>query len=557
MAGKAGPVNEIRQVIRADCLAASKGSPGLYRLTAPTGSGKTLSAMAFALAHATRHGMDRVIYAAPFVNVTSQTSDSFRNALAQGADTVSPTEQAADSLRAALGGHVVLEHHSDAPWRREEDGGTKESQWAVWSKLASENWDAPVVVTTTVQLLESIFSNRPGKCRKNHRMANAVIVLDEPQAIPHHVIEPSIDALRSLASHYRSTVVLATATQPAFDSIPAFRDFCATDIVQQPEKHTRELQRVSYDWGIDQERSWSAIASEMLVAPGCQGLAIVNTRRNAESLLRALRDAGASDPLLLSTRLCGDHRRRVVRSVRERLVGGKPCLLVSTQIVEAGVDLDFPALWREFAPLPSVEQASGRCNREGKLRDCEGNSMAGAVTIFLTSDSRSSVSAVYGVAADVTRKLVSSSEFDHHLPSSSMARYFEDLFGLLDPGGGLDRESIQTQRRNGKFAYSDIAKDFRLIEDHHFPVAVTSLEGGQAVRDWLRNLDRIALDPLAGSPGEVRMLRRKVQPYLVNLWEWEFGRAEEAGLTGELGSAAGFPEWRGEYDAVAGLVPAP
>ncbi|MDE0075388.1 MAG: CRISPR-associated helicase Cas3' [Gammaproteobacteria bacterium] len=543
--GASGTVNECRRAIREDCLRAATGAPGRYSLTAPTGSGKTLSVMGFALEHAALRGMDRVIYAAPFISVTSQTAEEFRSALEGGAEAVYPTERTAETLRDALGEGVVLEHHSNAPWRSEEAAGTP---WARWSELSSENWDAPVVVTTTVQLLESLFSNRPGRCRKNHRMANAVIVLDEAQSIPRHVTVPSIDALRSLTDDYGSTVVLATATQPAFESIPGIERFDPTEIVDRVEEHFDTLRRVSYRWNHREERSWSEIAFEMMAAPRGTALGIVNTRGHARLLLEALRAAQAPDPMLLSTRLCSRHRRRVEEMVRQRLKRGEPCLLVSTQIVEAGVDLDFPAVWREFAPLPSVVQAAGRCNREGNMEDL------GTVTVFRTPDTWAAADAVYGPAIGQTEKIVSSHDFACDRPETAMAGYFRELYGLLAPGNGLDRCSIQDRRSNGNFPYDEIAKDFRLIEDDQFPVVITNFERGDEVRGWLQYLDNMAEGPATPDPTKARRLRRRLQPYLVDLGHRDFERARADGMTGERGSASGFPEWTGPYDATAGLV---
>lgn len=542
---KSGTVNDVRRAIREDCLTAARGASGRYCLTAPTGSGKTLSVMAFALEHAALRGMERVIYAAPFISVTSQTATAFRDALERGADAVSPTEHAAETLRSALGGSVVLEHHSNAAWQGED---IESAPWARWSELSSENWDSRVIVTTTVQLLESMFSNRPGKCRKNHRMANAVIVLDEAQSIPHHITVPSVDGLRSLTDDYGSTVVLATATQPAFESIPGLDGFKPTEIVGGGDEHFETLRRVSYRWNHAEERSWSEIAHEMMVAPRGAALAIVNTRSHARLLWEALRDIGAPEPMLLSTRLCSRHRRKVEESVRQRLMHHKRCLLVSTQIVEAGVDLDFPAVWREFAPLPSLAQAAGRCNREGRLEDL------GTLTVFRAAGASGTGVAVYGPAIGVTERIVSSPDFDGDRPERAIARYFDDLYGLLAAGGNLDPHGIQDQRQNGSFPFERIAKDFRVIEDTQHPVSITTFERHPEVVGWLQELDHMAHDSSGRDPARARRLHRKLQPYLVNLRRQEFEGARDNGLTGELGSYSGFPEWAGRYDPDAGLI---
>jgi len=302
------------------CLEAAKLPPGFFRLTVPTGGGKTRSGLAFALRHALKHDLRRVIVAVPFTTVTEQTARVYR------------------SIFGGLAAPTVLEHHSQV------EGYEEGSDWV---RLTAENWDAPLIVTTTVQLFESLFACTPSRCRKLHRLARSVIILDEAQALPIHLLEPILDGLRQLVQNYGATVVFSTATQPAFDTIPVFANLAAREIVPEPRRYFTLLRRVEYDWQLDRAQSWIEVARTMRQER--QILTIVNTRRHAQELLDQLADdAGV---LHLSTMLCAAHRRVVVAEVRRRLAAGETCRLVSTQVVEAGVDLDFPFVMRSIAPL--------------------------------------------------------------------------------------------------------------------------------------------------------------------------------------------------------------
>ena len=346
-----GPVADVRADVYKACLAAADEPSGLFRLTVPTGGGKTLSAMAFALRHAISHSLDRVIVAVPFLTITEQTADAYRWAFG-------PLD--GDEL-------TVLEHHSGVVEQPDDAGDQDSSQ--VRRRLATENWDAPIVVTTTIQLFESLFSAHPGRCRKLHRLARSVIVLDEAQALPPHLLTPILDAVTELVRHYGATVVLSTATQPAFEAIPVFRRLQACEIVPNPERHFAALRRVRFEWPTE-PWPWAEVARRMMEAP--QALAVVNSKADALDLLDTLDDP---DTMHLSTLLCGAHRRAVIAEVRRRLGAGEPCRLVSTQVVEAGVDLDFPLVLRARGPLDSIIQAAGRCNREGRL-------VSGSVVVF-------------------------------------------------------------------------------------------------------------------------------------------------------------------------------
>ncbi len=301
--------------------------------------------------HAIHHYLDQVIVAIPYTSIIEQTADVYRGIFGEE-----------DGL--------VLEHHSAVVVDDQENSPVTAQQ--AWPRLASQNWDAPVVVTTTVQLFESLFANRPGRCRKLHNLARSVIVLDEVQTLPPDLLEPILDVLRQLVAHYGTTVVLSTATQPALDESPYLHGLPnVQEIIPTPERYFQKMQRVHYEVPAASQRwTWLEVAERLRSER--QALAIVNTKGDAMALLDALGNQAA---LHLSTLMCGAHRRATLEEVRRRLKEGDPCLLVSTQVVEAGVDLDFPVVLRAVGPLDRIVQAAGRCNREGRLE-------AGQVIVF-------------------------------------------------------------------------------------------------------------------------------------------------------------------------------
>lgn len=497
-------VSAVRTVVYEACMTSATQSPGLFRLAVPTGGGKTLSSMAFALRHALQHDLRRVIVAVPFISITDQTAKAYR-------DVFDDSEK---------DNRIILEHHSGASV---DDAGPM----GRWARLASENWDAPIVVTTTVQLFESIFANATSRCRKNHRLARSVIILDEAQALPSHLLLPILDALKQLCANYGATVVLSTATQPAFDAIPAFSAVPATDIVPDPARLFKALRRVAYDWRVDTPVPWTDIAREMRAVESA--LAILNTKRDALVMLDALDDP---DALHLSTLLCGAHRSQVIADVKRRLKEGVPCLLVATQVVEAGVDVDFPLVMRALGPLDSVIQAAGRCNREGLLPG------KGRVVVFASAGDHMP-KGYYAVATEETRALLGAGPIDPDDPAVARA-YFQRLFATLD----LDKEGIQVLRKG--LDYPEVAERFKMIVDETESVVITTYgteKEREGVRDKLERLRR--QDP------DARRLLRQLQPYLVAVRTRVAEAYKKEGIIVPV--LPGISEWIGGYDVVRGL----
>ena len=340
-------VNKMRAGVLANCLQAAESDPGVFSLTVPTGGGKTLSAMAFALKHAECNGLRRVIVVIPYTSII---------------------EQNAQQYRLALGTENIIEHHSNFDIEAYKKRHGEEDTLRM--ELATENWDAPVIVTTTVQFFESLFSNKPSQCRKLHNVAGSVIILDEVQTLPPEYLISVLEALNELIEHYGCSVVLSTATPPALAVRKGFEWGLKNvrEIVVDADDLACKLGRVDYTWPDPDSPpvTWEALAKELSQYE--QVLAVVHRRDDAREVAERLRSLTANKPVFhLSALMCPAHRVDVLAQVKDNLHAGEPCLLVSTQLVEAGVDLDFPVVYRALGGLDSMVQAAGRCNREGRL----------------------------------------------------------------------------------------------------------------------------------------------------------------------------------------------
>lgn len=438
-------VQRARAEVHAACLARANETPGLFSLEVPTGGGKTFSSLAFALRHARLHGLRRVIYVIPFTSIIEQNAAEFRRALA------------------ALGPDVVLEHHSnladDAPHA------------TATSRLAAENWDAPIIVTTNVQFFESLFANRTGRCRKLHRLAQSVVILDEAQALPVEFLQPCLAALGELVRGYRTSVVLCTATQPALEARPGFvigLPSARPIIADAPALATRLRRTHCQHAGLLDD---DALATRLAAEP--RALCIVNTRAHARSLFTRLRAASPQGTWHLSALMCPEHRSRKLAEIRARLAAGGDCRVVSTQLVEAGVDLDFPVVYRALAGLDSLAQAAGRCNREGRLTDAHGAPRLGEVWVFDTPERPPSF---LRAAADNAAQILALPEFAADpLAPAAVRRYFElhywsqqsrwDDRRVMECFGPIWQDPLLL-----KFATA--AERFRLIDQPYEPVVI-------------------------------------------------------------------------------------
>jgi CRISPR-associated endonuclease/helicase Cas3 len=474
-------VNRQRADILRQCREKAQDAPGLFSLTVPTGGGKTLSSLAFALEHARLHDKRRIIYVIPYTSIIEQTADIFRG----------------------IFGDAIVEHHSNA----EADPGKETHN----SRLASENWDAPVIVTTNVQFFESLFAAKTSRCRKLHNIANSVVVLDEAQLLPPEFLQPVLDVLNLLTRHYGVTVVLSTATQPAltsrnyFDAKNNLRGLDGVrEIIRDPDAIYAALERVSVrlptDWHAP--TSWDALAHELTQRDSV--LVIVNRRKDARELWQRM----PADTVHLSALMCGEHRSRTIRKIKARLKAEVSTRVVSTQLVEAGVDVDFPTVYRALAGLDSIAQAAGRCNREGRLMVPN----LGEVIVFISPSA--SPPGLLRQGEDACRSVLHG-HAGKPLSRVLFSRYFEKLYHACD----LDKHRIvEDLRMNGQLD-NDLAVNFRtaadkfkLIEDEDsMPVVVRyrGVDGNEETVDMLLNVLK--------KDGPDRWLMRKLQRYTVNV----------------------------------------
>ena len=448
-------VRQARETLWSAVICASQAKSGTFTLTAPTGSGKTLAMLKFALEHAGKHGLKRVILAVPFLTVIEQTARIYRTVFNASQD------------------NFVLEHHSLAGLGAEAEQRDAEGINERQRRLLAENWDAPIVLTTNVQLLESLFSNRPSSCRKLHNLMDSVILFDEAQSLPQHLAVPTLAALSHLSAAYRSTIVFATATQPAFDTLNesvkkhAVQGWQPIEVVPEHPALFAALKRVAVRWPeIGEKRTWTQLAAELRDVD--QALVVVNLKRHALALLNEL--TGTEGVFHLSTNLCAEHRRVVMDRVRTQLAGGLPCRLVSTQCVEAGVDVDFPIVFRAMAPLESIAQAAGRCNREGRLNE---QGCLGKVVVFEPGEEdgwrKRFPTHSYYQATQVTQSLLKlhDNRLDINDPEIFRA-YYHRLYNLNDPAS----QNADVTRAIQELDFVEIAKAYRIIVQDAIQVLV-------------------------------------------------------------------------------------
>lgn len=441
-------VNRVRCEILNTCRQAGDGPKGLYTLTVPTGGGKTISSLAFALRHAVAHHMQRVVYVIPYTSIIDQNAQVFQKVLGTG---------------------NVLEHHSGISFEL-TDGAPPED---VRKALAVENWDMPVVVTTAVQFFESLYANRSSSCRKLHNLANSVVVLDEAQMIPLPHLHPCVAAVASLAEQFGATVVLCTATQPVLNDLLATYapHHTITEICPQKDELYKRLQRVSFR----QEGVLEDEALAQRLTSYDQVLCVVNSRKAAQQLFSMLPPEGGYH---LSTLMVPAQRQAMLSEIRTRLERGLPCRVVSTSLIEAGVDVDFPVVYRELAGLDSILQAAGRCNREGRRSSAES-----CVVVFeRTQLPPNMLQTAIGATHDA---LEGGQNLDD---PRTMERYFRALRAYKDKA--IDKYGVVQAFERGidgcDFPFRTVAEHFHLIDNNTYTVYVPWGEGEELIRQ-LRN----------------------------------------------------------------------
>ena len=507
-------LNRLRGEILDYAVAQAQQDTGLFSLTVPTGGGKTFTSMAFALEHAKRHNMRRVIYVIPFTSIIEQNAAEFRKAFGE------------------LGEQAVLEHHSTFNDGKLQNEATKDKL-----RLASENWDAPIVVTTAVQFFESLFADRSSRCRKLHNIAGSVIILDEAQMLPLNLLLPIMQAIKELAQNYRCSIVMCTATQPAVQAENGFyRGFeNVREIAPKPTALFDKLRRTTVQH-IGTQTDADLLAK---LAEHPQMLVIVNNRRHARSLYDQAKHLDGT--FHLTTLMCAKHRSQKLDEIRGRLKSGESCRVIATSLIEAGVDVDFPLVMRAEAGLDSVAQAAGRCNREGK-RPSE-NSF---VWIFAPEEQWKAPPELATQAA--VMRLTADSFSDDLLSTQAVAAYFAELYQLK--GSELDNKKILKMHNDTgqslDFPFQTIADKFRMIESHMQPLIIPFDVEAENLISSLHHADHIG------------GLLRKLQPYTVQIPEkalaalYKAGRIEpinEKNLGKQFYTLIGLDL----YDEVAGL----
>lgn len=494
-------VNRMRRHILDWCLAAADENPGLFSLTVPTGGGKTLSSLAFALRHAIRYKKQRIIYVIPYTSIIEQTANILRE----------------------IFGDCVIEHHSNFEPEKE----------TAQSRLACENWDAPIVVTTNVQFFESLFAARTSKVRKLHRIADSVVILDEAQLLPPEFLQPILYALQEITSAYKTTVLICTATQPAIQEKPGSAHLIGLksirEIVPDPNELHVELNRTTISLPADLNKGIEPQELATKLSAHRQILCILNRRDECRELHTAMPEGA----IHLSGYMCGQHRAEVIRTIKEKLNNNLEVRVISTQLVEAGVDFDFPVVYRALSGIDSIAQAAGRCNREGRLE-------RGNVFVFVSwrKAPRGHLSHMEAATREVLRE-----PGNEILSPDSFEKYFSHLYWLKG-SKQLDKFGIVEDLRQVdgyKIRFKSAARKFKLIDDSWQQSIFVRYENSpQLLAMFARGPDR--------------WLLRKLQRYSVSIPKNLFKQLTQTGEIVEISPGYFAQAFDGLYDNTLGFV---
>ena len=485
-------VNIIRSKILMDCLEAGQLTPGFFSITVPTGGGKTLSTMAWALEHAIAFNKSRIIFAIPYTSIITQTAQIYRE---------------------IFGENNVVEHHCNI----DEDINSQER------KLAAENWDAPIIVTTNIQLFESLYANKTSRCRKLHNLANSIIILDEAQMLPPEFLRPIISTLHGLVNNFGASLMLSTATQPAltgkiggngknsFEGIPSD---AIREVIKDTGKLSEALKRVEIHLPVDINKpiDWHTLSNE--IKQHEQVLCIVNTRNQCKDLY-ALMPEGT---IHLSRLMCTAHIMDNIAEIKSRLKNKLPVRVVSTQLIEAGVDIDFPVVYRAIAGLDSIAQSAGRCNREGSLNQ---QNRMGYLKVFVPDNG--SPIGLMRKGADTFKEIISFRNTANLFEPWSFIEYFRLFYSRVD---NFDKPEVKAllwqDARQMRFQFATAAKEFRLINDKNAQAILVRYNDGS---DLIELLKRKGPEP---------WIMRKLQRFSVSVNERDFEEIRNAGLIAEI-----------------------
>ena len=498
------PINKKRTQIREECIASAHGEEGIYSLTVPTGGGKTIASLGFALEHSMVHKKQRIIYVIPYTSIIEQTADVFRE---------------------IVGSQNVIEHHMNVDYDDiEVENNQALKQENERKKLATENWDAPIIVTTNVQFFESLYAKKTSRCRKLHNIVDSIVIFDEAQMLPSDFLKPCTRIIQELAENYHTTAVLCTATQPSLNQYFS-ADFPIKEICTDVDDLYEFFRRVTFK--NKDFTDFEALIAELNSHE--QVLCIVNSKKAAQKIYDGFSGDGCYH---LSTFMCPQHRRRVLAEIRKRLKNNQPCKLVATSLIEAGVDVDFPTVYRELAGLDSIIQAAGRCNRENKQK-----AEASVVYIFNVQDDDSKVPSFMRLPREVAQMVMRDCE--DISTTEAIKKYFDLLHEYI--GEGLDLHDI-LGKSDKRMLFSDIADEFKLI--------------GDTGRSLFIPCDDLSEELLAKLQAGVRnrSLMRKVGQYVVNVYENQFLKLQGAGVIDVLDENISILTDMSIYDDNKGLI---
>ena len=479
-------VAKVRKNLLEDCNEAADLEKGLFSLTAPTGSGKTVSSLSFALRHAKKYKLKRIIYVVPYTSITEQIAGEFRN---------------------ILGTNRVLEHHSSASWKQDESDETY--------RLAAENWDIEIIVTTNVQFLESMFASKSSKCRKLHNIIDSVIIMDEAQSLPVNQLNPTIKSLNAIVNILGSSIVLCSATMPSLKYRDKYFEIGlknVREIVKNRQEMFDTLKRV--DVKKLGELNNEEVANE--ISKDEQALSISNTRKSAKQLFNLVKTQKNNMPVYhLSSYMCPSHRRKTITEIKDKLSKSEKCTVISTQVIEAGVDIDFPVVFREKAGIDSMMQAQGRCNREGRLSSGKFNIYDINKTDFLK------------IPKEIQDQIAYSKEVENNDKFSSdvfsleaIQKYFELLYS---------RKNWDIKKILGdfnacymSFNYKEVSRKYKIIEQDTISIAVPYGKGKDIIEE------------AKNKPEFSKYMLRKLQPYIINVYENDFNKLKNNGAIEEI-----------------------
>ena len=490
-------LNSVRSKIIKQCVeSGDKLGEGMYQMSLPTGAGKTLDSLAFGLHSAVHNGQDRVIYVIPYNSIIDQTASEYIK---------------------ILGENNVLEHHSDVEY-------DENSKYGNMLRLATENWDMPIVITTAVQFFESLFAYKPSKCRKLHNIANSVIVFDEAQTIPVRFLKPCLKAIYELYKNYNCTTLFSTATQPPFETIYSKMNTPVTikNICEVSEEDQKVFSRNNIKY-------YGLTTFEKLIHDmnkNNEVLVVVNTKKTA---LKIYQKINGEHKYLLTTDLTPYDRKNKLKEIKQRLTNNEECVVISTSLVEAGVDIDFPVVYREMAGLDSIYQAAGRCNREGKRSSSE------CITWYFELQGTSPWK---GIAKNISATKAS---FYNENKTEQMQSYFQYLWYI----GEIDEKHIVDMSNKGymgsMFPFREISEQFRLIDSDTTPVFIQTPQSEKLI------------DELKYCEIPSKKLIRKLSQYAVNVYSDKLKDLIDNGCVRTIKDAYYITDNPDCYDAATGL----